>query len=863
MISADKTQEIPLFQGIEPEILEKLVPLLEIRDFADGAYIFHRGDPGDSLFIIARGGAAVTLTNDEGHEYTLAALKEGDIFGEMALLSGEPRSANVKSLGELLAIEINQTAFSEMVRILPEFNNHLLRLLTSRLGITTTKRQADYQESKEIIANILCHQQPLDVAHFPGATKWAKQINETIQRLAKSDQHVLIKGEAGTGKSLIGNLIHHGRGGQDRPFLHLNCADTPPVLRQPPGKPMDWGDDLLKEAAQEAALFGHEAGASIYAKGTRRGFLELADGGTLLLDNLEFLALSIQERLISFLRTNSFNRIGEERILQSSARIIATTSGKSGGAVEAGKILPELLELLSGEVIELTPLRERKKDIPAVAGHFLAAANRNEHKNIKGFSDEAMNALVDYAWPSNMIELRQVVGRAVAICGSDTIGEEHIFLEISAFTSSGKVNLMRNALLSRLTHNRHVPSALLFMTVPFFLLLIACSLFGPARNNPAGILAWGILWPGLIVSIAITARSWCGYCPMSAISNILVAGRKRFLRTPVFMKRQGIWIAIAGFMLIIWVEHATHMARNASATGILFLTILGSSILTTQVFGRRVWCQYICPLGQMTGHFSILSMIELRSNSNVCLSQCQTHDCIKKGCPMGLHPSAARTRHDCILCLSCVKNCQHKAVRIDAMPPWRKVLATEKWELSRAFFSIVVTASILAVKLPDWIAAHVSLLRHAPPVHPVQTPLAQTATYFATIAGYLTLACLASAARSRKLWIRNFIHAGYAYLPIAFLGLFNVYFREFVSDGHKLLPLTVSLLGLSHIIRPEWITPNLATLKALFPLVTLTGAAFSLHLLKAIKHERGISIAAWHFHRVILVATAILFFIIL
>ncbi len=857
MLSIEQIRQINLFRDAPEETLQKIIPLLQISLFPEGFKLFSRGDPGNSMFIILEGEVDVTLTNDEGIEYTIAHLRQGDIVGEMALLTGEPRSANVNAHTDLRTIELDQDCFEQIVGIMPELNIQLLRLLATRLGMSASRRQEDLIESKQLLATVLSGQRPPDTDVFPGTTKWAKQVNESIRSIAGGEANVMILGEIGTGKELVARLIHYGASGQPRPFFTLDCANVPPVLNEK-------GGELLFEVAQQAALFGHEPGSAVYAIGTRRGYLELADGGSLMLENVEFLTPTVQEQLADYLRTGSFSRIGEEETLHSKVRIISTASSEIKQMAEASEFDAGLFDLLSGETINMAPLRERKKDIPILAEYYLDRFSRKARKEIAGFSKNAMNALVDYSWPSNMTELEQVISRAVAICREDRIRSENIFLDVSSFSSEGKINLLKIDRIANVLRHPLFPAAITYFTVPFFIFLILYTLLGPVENNIANVISWTLLWPALILSIAFSARSWCGYCPMAAISNAVAFRRSKFLEVPGVIKKHGIWFGIFGFIMILWAEHITHMAERAHGTGVLFLSIVGGAIVITSVFGRRVWCLYLCPLGRMIGQFATVSMLELRSNSNVCLTQCMTHDCIKdKNCPMGLHPSSTRVGQDCIMCLSCVKRCTHKSIHIDALFPKQKLLSLGKWEFPRAFFSVTLTASVLALKLPAWIGSHEFAASRMPAFFYEGGALADLAVYLGIIAFYIALTVIASVSRSRNVWKNTFIHSGYAYLPLAFFGLLNVYFREFISMGHQIPVLAVRFIWLDGLIRPEWVTPNLVTLKGLVPIITLFGLGFSIYLLKGIKLKYNLSSSAHVMNIIVMSLTAIVFLIIL
>jgi transcriptional regulator with AAA-type ATPase domain len=859
MVTMEDLLRVDIFKDLPSENLAAIIPRLTEKTFPAGTTIIYRGDPGHSMFIILDGAVAVTLRNDEGFEYTLATLKAGDVFGEMALLTGEPRSANVKTLSAVRLFELCQESFFELVSAYPTLHDSLLRLLVQRRGRTAVHQQSPGFQRKGNIASLFA-QHPPGIDRFLGRTKWTSDTNTLIERLAETEGNILILGDRGTGKDLAARLIHFREADGMRPLFHLDCADPPPVQRESEAEKVGERDALHREIAQESALFGHGVAAGSYARGVRRGYLELADGGAVVLENIDSLSPRVQRLLIQFIQEGSFTRTGETEPIASRTRLLSTAPWSLQELKKQGKLDPELLALVGSEVLHLKPLRERKKDIPDIAEHLLQEYNRKFAKSVTGFSKEALNLLVDHDWPLNVDELRQVVERAVAIANGDTITESQVFLNIPTFSATGKYNLLRIPFLRELVNHRLFPTGLRFVTIPFILGLILFTLAGPPKNNPANLIVWGIWWPFLILSIIFSARSWCGYCPLPAISDGINFYRRKFPAVPSGIVKYGIWIGIAGFALILLAEHAAHMFTAAHATSILLLTILGGATITNFFFGKRSWCKHICPLGKMIANSSALSLVELGSNSNVCSSQCQTHDCVKeRTCPMGLHPSAAAASKDCILCLSCVKSCKHQSVRIDARFPWRESLAREKWDIAGAFFAVSLAALVLAVKLPSWGPLARFLANHE-----LVNPLVADITSTLTIGLVFTaLPYLASGFPGGGSWKRNFAVSGYAYLFLAFAGFFNIYFHEFVYQGHNLLPWATELAGLGAVIPADWITPNLGTMKALIPLVTLTGAISSFFMLAKLAGKYSVPPAVRRAHQGIMVIISLFFLAIL
>ena len=856
MISREEIDTIPLFQGISSEAFANITDYLSPRTFLPGEYVFFRGEPGHSMFVVLKGKVAVTLTNDEGHDYTIATLREGSFFGELGLLAGEPRSARVKAATEVLAVEIDQEGYPALNRAFPEFNMRLMHLLERRVAKAKVQWQGERVKSvKGVSRSLLSIREPMNEECLPGVTKWSKDLNRLVGEIASTDAHVLISGEAGTERVFIARLLISKSKANCLPFLSLNCSTPPKVHRE--------ATPTALEEAQESALFGHVAGSTAYAKGWRRGYLDLAGTGTLVLDHVEDLVPKVQTLLLRYLQSSRFSRIGSGEQRPGKVRIISTTTRDLEAMVGQGRFNGELLELLRGRTIRIIPLRERRDDIPAYAQEFLTRYKRRNKEEGGRFSKGAMKALAGHGWPLNFAELNTVISQAVSASQGKTIEEEHIFLDLRSSLPSGGINLLRKRGISRFLRHRLVPGALQYVTVPFFLCLIFYTLFGPREQNLGNIVAWSLLWPSLLLSVVVSGRGFCAYCPISAVSNAFAWGRKRFLPFPGVMKKYGIWAGIAAFISIFWIEYVTEAFLNARVTGIVFLSISGSAIIAALLFGKRIWCLHVCPMGRMLGDLAVLSIVELRANSKVCVWQCENRACLKeKNCPMGLHPSAERTRHDCILCFACVKKCKQKSVHLDILLPHQRVLAMKSWNLSRTAFVVLLTGSVLASQALRWLGGHRTLTALAiPEVH----FHAQWENFLAGVAmtiGFAALTFLASGTKQLAAWSRNFVHAGYAYLPLAFFGLFDIYFGQFISRHNEIPRLLAKLLGFAHVMSPPQAASSPAILQGLPPVLALAGGALSLYLLRKLRAQYPFHPLSYRLHQTLILLTCLAFLIV-
>lgn len=814
MMTLDQIQNIRLFQGLAAATLEQLARLLQLREFDDGAVILHQGEPTDALYFLLSGSVRVVLTDPQGVRHTLVTLASGECFGERALLTGQPRTADVVAIGPVQTATLAGEDFQSLLSGCPQLSANLCRLLAEQLGNWALRHQREERENREVLNNLIGWQFLPGFDSFPGTSPWARKLNQRLRELGENGRHVLILGERGTWKDLVARLIHQHSGGLARAILHLDCASPPPVLRQAEPRPSGSETALLQEIAQEAALFGHEPESTLFAEGTQRGYLELADGGTLILRNIDALSPRVQARLQHYLQSGQFSRRGENQPRSSQVRLIASSSEELPALVTSGAFHAELFARLGRETIKLKPLRERKKDIPAISRRLLEQANRKHHKAVQRLDQEALNLLLDHDWPLNGSELQQIIDRAVAVCDGLVIGPEQIFLQSQSLASGGRFNLLSLPAVERLGRHPWFPGALRWLSVPGLLLVTAVAFWGPPRDNLGNLLVWGLWWPWLLLSVVLGARSWCSYCPLEALGG-WAARWRRPQNPPRWLQRFGPWLAMAGFLAILITELAADMLAIPRHTGWLLLALLATTVLVDQLLGPRSWCKFLCPLGRMISQFSKLSLVELHSNNNVCSNQCQVDDCIKvKQCPMGLHPTAVNTSDHCIFCGSCVRYCPHHAIRLDLRSPLQGLLQRSRRPWGPPLFSLTLLAGVIA-----------ALAVPAPWDGPAASRFALLLT------AQLALVVGVAGIGGGKNWGSSLSSVGTASLPLAFAGLFNFYFRHLIPTAEALPPLFGHLLGLEHWFEPASLAPNLGTLGYLIPLLTLLGGFGSQHLL--------------------------------
>ncbi len=255
-----------------------------------------------------------------------------------------------------------------------------------------------------------------------------------IHKVAASNvTAVLLEGESGTGKDLVARAIHSASARKDKPFMEIGCAAIP--------------ENLL-----ESELVGHEQGAFTGANARKIGLFELADGGTVFLDEISELRLDLQVKLLRLVETHRFKRIGGVEEIRVDVRIIAATNRCLEEAVRQRCFREDLYYRLKVIPIHLPPLRDRRKDIPLLANHFISRLNTEFDKQVRGISEEACGLLSRYPWPGNIRELRNIIERTMILGDGDRILARHLPPEIRNAERGARVPGLR-AISLRLTQD--------------------------------------------------------------------------------------------------------------------------------------------------------------------------------------------------------------------------------------------------------------------------------------------------------------------------------------------------------------------------------------------------------------------------
>ena len=298
---------------------------------------------------------------------------------------------------ELLGIIYLETSNAEVT-----FSEDDLHLLTAIAGIAAPATQnACHLEWLKGENRRL--QEDINIEHnMVGESQSMCEVHEFIAKAAPTDSSVLIYGESGTGKELAAHALHQNSLRTEKPFVAINCA-------------------TLTETLLESDLFGHEKGAFTDASVQKKGKLEVADGGTVFLDEVGELAPTLQAKLLRVLQEHEFERVGGTRPIQVDVRLIAATNKNLEEALQEGTFRDDLYYRLNVVSATMPPLRDRKEDIPLLAQYFVARFSEKCNREVVGIAPEARKCLMHYDWPGNVRELQNVIERAVVLGSSDVI----------------------------------------------------------------------------------------------------------------------------------------------------------------------------------------------------------------------------------------------------------------------------------------------------------------------------------------------------------------------------------------------------------------------------------------------------------
>src|SRR5512133_1029274 len=284
------------------------------------------------------------------------------------------------------------------------------------------RKALETSDLRREVASLRVEHKKVGPPNIIGTSHVMQGILSMMEKVARSEAAtVLIQGESGTGKELVAKWIHYKSSRAEKPFMAINCAAVPATLL-------------------ESELFGHEKGAFTDAKATKKGLFELADGGSVFLDEIGDMEMGMQAKLLRFLEDRTFRRIGGSKVSSVDVRIISATNKDLLKAIETKDFRNDLYYRLQGIPIFLPPLRDRREDILQLAKHFIDNYKREFAKQVNGVSAQAERLLVDYHWPGNIREMKNVIERAIILGNEEMLTVDHLPIEITSRAASAPVS---------------------------------------------------------------------------------------------------------------------------------------------------------------------------------------------------------------------------------------------------------------------------------------------------------------------------------------------------------------------------------------------------------------------------------------
>jgi two-component system nitrogen regulation response regulator NtrX len=390
--------------------------------FEDEGYTADAASSGEACLRMLEGGdydlilLDVWLPGIDGLE-TLRQLRQTGSTAAVIMISGHATIATAVSATKLGAFDFVEKPLS-IEHTLLTANNALSHRRLERANATLRSEiEARY--------NIVGESIPI------------KALRKQIAVVAPTNARVLIYGESGTGKELVARNIHFQSGRNSGPFIEVNCAAIP--------------EELI-----ESELFGHTKGSFTGASTDKKGKFELAEGGTIFLDEVGDMSLKTQAKVLRAIEQQKFQPIGAQSTLSVNVRIIAATNKNLAREIRAGRFREDLFYRLNVIPFVVPPLRERHKDIPVIARYFIDLFCTEEGREVKELSDETIDAMMHYSWPGNVRELRNEIERLVIMVQADTIDPSHLSLPDAAGSEAGhtlqeaRVQYERGLILSKL-----------------------------------------------------------------------------------------------------------------------------------------------------------------------------------------------------------------------------------------------------------------------------------------------------------------------------------------------------------------------------------------------------------------------------
>ena len=672
-------QERSALSGLNEATLLALSESLELRRMPPHREVIIADTPPEGLYILKSG----RLEHKPGSSIPSSFLP-GAVLNLRPLLLSEPVEKTVLTLSDCRFWFIPAATFQTLTTQYPEIMQAFSQQMADELRQIASQLTYE-QERQEILRPYLVTRARRGVI---GRSRYANRLRQQIREAFDDNcSALLISGEPGVEKDNIAALMHYGSAARRQPIIKVDCA---------------------RLQASGAELFGRAGG--------KPGLLAALEHGTLILNNVEELPKPLVGAIAHLLTHRTYSPVSrnddspapehtsQARFILIAERPIAT------------------LTKAVGKQIRVPPLRVRKADIEDYVTYYISLISRARGLPKSPVTPEAIRRLQAYDFPNNFRELESLVSRALSQVAPGRILTEEILWPSQSKKKQFRLNLL-NAYptLRRFLRSPWWPDRLNYgFTLTVFALVVATLFIGPQTRdqNVALNFFWAWWWPVILLVFPFLGRIWCAVCPFMIYGEalqtlslkILPRQLKRWPRQEA--ERWGGWFLFGLFALILLWEELWDLENTAYLSACLLLLITAGAVIFSQIFERRFWCRYLCPIGGMNGLFAKLAITELRAQQGTCSAECTTYQCYKggpakgegqatDGCPLYSHPAQLEDNRDCVLCMTCLKACPHRSVEVNLRPPGIELWTTHTPRAYEVALLLLLLDAVFLHRLPE------------------------------------------------------------------------------------------------------------------------------------------------------------------
>ena len=703
----DRLANSAIFQSLPRKSLAEIQARSKRQTYEPNEIIFKQQEGSDHVYVVLQGTVSLTHKPPAGREIDLAVHRNGEVFGEMSLLTESHRFVTARAMERTSVLAVPRSVFLALYQDYPEASQAAIRRWFDAM-LDGRQQSQIYQEHH--YSKLLSKLDPRPCIPLVGTSKRARKLRQQVDVFGAASPAILLSGEPGSMKSRVAQFIHQHSEDSEGPYIIFDQSHVPDFVAE--GLQRQKDTVYYRELEQMAALFGY--GQESYGKAYApwQGFLKLANNGTLVIKDGAGLEPKVQRLLLDYLKTGMFYPLGAEQPSQTATRVIVNVRDDLD-------LENTLYEFLAAEQLKLEPLQNRKRDLKEIIQLLLREIGREQNEPAKKIDQEALNKMMAYNWPGNFRELEEVVSRSVSLAKGNVITGEDVFIGKVPITGKIAFNLLSIKFIRNFFQSPFYPIVPQIVVATMFVLVVILGIWGnpSADSNISLLLVWANWEPLLILSCLLLARIWCSFCPIGFFSNLVRKIKMKRTKIPSHYLNYGFFISAVGLAIIFWAQAALHMFERPTETAWLLLAMFSSAVIFALLFEGRIWCRYVCPLGQMIATFARASIVEVRSNYNYCSHECTNYVCYTgrdeiPGCSMGKGPFAMDSNQDCVLCGNCMKACENQAVLFNLRPPGWELWNTKSADLAMILFVPLLWGTQIfrgldLTDIPQWLNGYV------------------------------------------------------------------------------------------------------------------------------------------------------------